>query len=91
MQSPTACNPTELGVHRTHIFLDESGFTGQDLLNPHQPVFCIASTTLDDATAERYHAELLEHCNAREAKHTRLMQRPRGRAKIRQSPAASKG
>jgi hypothetical protein len=66
----------------THIFLDESGFTGQDLLNPHQPVFCIASTTLDDATAERYHAELLEHSSAREVKHSRLMRRPFGQAKI---------
>ena len=66
----------------THIFLDESGFTGQDLLNPHQPVFCIASTTPDDATADRYHAELLEQSNAREVKHNRLMRRPFGQAKI---------
>lgn len=69
-------------MDETHIFLDESGFTGQDLLNPHQPVFCVASTTIDDITAESYHAELLEHSNAREVKHTRLMRRPFGQAKI---------
>lgn len=66
----------------THIYVDESGFTGQDLLNRHQPVFCIASTTLDVATTDRYHAELLEGSNAHEIKHTRLVQRPRGRMKV---------
>jgi hypothetical protein len=45
-------------MSETHMFLDESGFTGQDLLNSHQPVFCIASTVFDDATADRYKAEL---------------------------------
>jgi Protein of unknown function (DUF3800) len=74
--------PAGVIMGETHIFLDESGFTGQDLLNPHQPVFCIASTTLDDTTADRYHAELLEQSNAREAKHNRLMRRTSGRARI---------
>lgn len=69
-------------MSETHIYLDESEFTGQDLLNAHQPVFCVASTALDSATADKYHAELLEHSNAREAKHSRLMRRPFGRAKI---------
>jgi hypothetical protein len=45
-------------------------------------VFCIASTVLDDAAAERYHAELLQRSNARELKHIRLMRRPFGHAKI---------
>jgi hypothetical protein len=69
-------------MDETHIFLDESGFTGQDLLNPYQPIFCIASTNLDQGTTERYHAELLEHSNAREAKHSRLTRRPYGREKV---------
>jgi hypothetical protein len=69
-------------MDETHIFLDESGFTGEDLLNPHQPIFCIASTTIDDATAAKHHGELLEHSNAREAKHNRLMRRPFGQAKM---------
>jgi Protein of unknown function (DUF3800) len=90
MQFPTACTPADVAVHNTHIFLDESGFTGQDLLNPHQPIFCIASISLDDATAERYHTELLEHSNAREAKHTRLMRRPARQSENRKFPAAAK-
>ena len=44
-------SPGGVTMDETHVFLDESGFTGQDLLNPHQPVFCIASTILDEATA----------------------------------------
>jgi hypothetical protein len=70
------------GPSPINIYLDESGFTGQDLLNPSQPIFCLASTTLDDATAAAYYAELLEYSNAREAKHTRLMKRSLGRTKI---------
>jgi Protein of unknown function (DUF3800) len=66
----------------THIFLDESGFTGEDLLHPGQPAFCIASTNLDDDTASAYHAELLERSSAQEVKHSRLVRRTYGRAKI---------
>lgn len=34
------------------IYFDESGFTGYNLLDPHQPVFAIASSDIDDAAAE---------------------------------------
>jgi len=33
------------------IFVDESGNTGLDLLSVEQPLFCLASTSIDDATA----------------------------------------
>ncbi|WP_324698521.1 DUF3800 domain-containing protein [Novosphingobium sp. RL4] len=42
----------------TTIFLDESGYTGDDLLNPEQPFFVVASSVIGDAEA----AELLRRC-----------------------------
>ena len=36
-----------------NLYFDESGFTGYNLLDPQQPVFCIASTDIgpDEAQA----------------------------------------
>lgn len=42
----------------TTIFLDESGYTGDDLLNPEQPFFVVASSVIGDAEA----SELLSRC-----------------------------
>ncbi|MHA1560018.1 MAG: DUF3800 domain-containing protein [Alphaproteobacteria bacterium] len=36
----------------TTLFMDESGFTGPDLLNPDQPIFAVASTSLSNDDAE---------------------------------------
>ncbi len=38
-----------IGVSIMHIFFDESGNTGSDLLNKNQPLFALASTYLEDA------------------------------------------
>lgn len=35
------------------LYFDESGFTGADLLNKEQPIFCVASSDLDDVTADQ--------------------------------------
>lgn len=42
----------------TTIFLDESGYTGDDLLNPEQPFFVIASSLIGDAEAD----QILQRC-----------------------------
>ena len=42
-------------------FFDESGYTGDDLLNPDQPAFVLAATTLSDKEAA---ALLSEHFSA---------------------------
>lgn len=34
------------------LFFDESGYTGYDLLNPDQPIFCIASSDIGDQEAQ---------------------------------------
>jgi hypothetical protein len=36
----------------TTIFFDESGFTGGDLLNTEQPIFCVGSTIICDEVAK---------------------------------------
>jgi hypothetical protein len=53
------------------IFLDESGNTGVDLLNVDQPVFALASTRLDRATAEAMLKPLTKG-GLREAKYSKL-------------------
>lgn len=42
----------------TTIFIDESGYTGDDLYNPDQPYFTIASSLIGDGEA----AEILRRC-----------------------------
>ncbi|MDQ4087193.1 MAG: DUF3800 domain-containing protein [Pseudomonadota bacterium] len=49
----------------TTIFFDESGFTGDDLLNPEQPYFCVASSIIPDDEAR----DLLHTCFPRYRAH----------------------
>jgi hypothetical protein len=39
------------------IFCDESGFTGQDLLNPDQPYFSYSSVLIDPEEAQQLVAQ----------------------------------
>jgi len=34
------------------IYIDESGYTGRALLDPAQPLFCVASSLIGDEEAE---------------------------------------
>lgn len=54
-----------------HIFCDESGNTGSDLLNKEQPVFSLASTCLDADVAARLIKPLLRRGQT-EAKYSKL-------------------
>lgn len=68
----------------TKIFFDESGFTGDDLLNPEQPYFCVASSIIGDDEA----SDLLRHCfpryRANEFKFTAIWRRESHRAGLRE-------
>lgn len=64
------------------ISIDESGYTGEHLLDPAQPIFVLSSINLDDAVT----AELLvKHFNgvqAKELKHSQLAKRFKGQRRI---------
>lgn len=67
----------------TTIFLDESGYTGDDLLNVEQPYFVIASSIIGDDEA----LDLLRRCfpryQGREFKFSNVWKRDTHRARLR--------
>lgn len=63
------------------LFYDESGNTGVDLLNTEQPVFCLASTSLDTDVAARLIAPLIRH-GQKEAKYSKLKGSHQGQADL---------
>lgn len=54
-----------------HIYMDESGNTGADLLNADQPLFALAATSLDAGTAAELVAPLIKQ-GQKEAKYAKL-------------------
>lgn len=64
------------------IYMDESGFTGEDLLSPQQPIFVHVSTTLSDQECAALHKEYFAGTQGPELKHTNLSKRPRGQGRI---------
>src|SRR5690242_20426062 len=61
------------------LFLDESGYTGADLLNPDQPQFCVASTTIDDVRAIEMLRHSFPHYSADEFKFGTIWRRAKHR------------
>jgi hypothetical protein len=64
------------------VFLDESGFTGEDLLNEAQPVFVLASTVLSEEESRRIHGNFFADVRARELKHSTLAKTAKGRSRV---------
>src|SRR5689334_1941328 len=64
------------------IFFDESGFTGTALLDPVQPYFVIASSSIDNATAGDILKRAFPDYQGGEYKFKNIWARPRSRAKI---------
>lgn len=56
----------------TIIFLDEAGFTGEDLINEAQPFFVLASLKLDEQTCQALKQHFFGRVQARELKHSTL-------------------
>lgn len=66
------------------IFFDESGFTGNDLLNDHQPVFVYASVAIKPSQAEKLVTEMASRfcLQGNELKGSNLVSRPKGKEAI---------
>ena len=58
------------------IFLDECGYTGEDLFNDQQPIFTIASLHLPEGTCKELKEKHFALIKAKELKHTNLVKRP---------------
>ncbi len=59
------------------IFLDESGYTGQDLLNVTQPIFTLASLNLPESDCIELKNNFFNKVQAAELKYSALSRRPR--------------
>lgn len=59
------------------VYLDESGYTGEDLIGPDQPVFVICTHSIDEATCAALKARHFAGVKATELKHSKLAARPR--------------
>lgn len=64
------------------IYMDESGFTGQDLLSPAQPIFVHASTTLSNEECDEFYKEYFSGTRGLELKHKILSRRSSGQHRI---------
>lgn len=64
------------------IYMDESGFTGEDLLNLEQRIFVHVSTTLSDEDCTALHKEYFGRTQGPELKHKNLAKWPSGQHRI---------
>jgi len=61
----------------TTIFIDESGYTGEDLFNRQQPVFVIASHNIDEQKCKEIKKLFFHKVQARELKHSVMCKYPK--------------
>jgi hypothetical protein len=59
------------------IFLDECGYTGEDLLNPEQPIFTLASLNLPESDCQELKRTFFSNVKSTELKYSSLSRRPR--------------
>lgn len=59
------------------IFLDECGFTGEDLFNADQPIFVLASTNIPEEVCKGFLNKHFGIVQAKELKHSNLSKRPK--------------
>lgn len=64
------------------IYMDESGYTGQDLFNPDQPIFVLASTDLSIEEAKKILEPIFKNNQGDELKHSRLGRRHNGQRQV---------
>lgn len=64
------------------VFLDECGFTGEDLAQPDQPVFVVASHNLTEDEASALKEQHFGHVKAEELKHSSLQRREQHHAAV---------
>ncbi|HKW61910.1 MAG TPA: DUF3800 domain-containing protein [Candidatus Acidoferrum sp.] len=66
----------------TELFLDESGYTGPDLVNNDQPVFTLASTVVDETEARALLDSSFGVRQAAEVKFANLVKSNRGQTQV---------
>ena len=54
---------------KTNIFLDESGYTGHDLVNERQPAFVVATLCLEEDECQELKQKFFSDIHAKELKH----------------------
>ena len=59
------------------IYLDECGFTGEDLFNSEQPIFTLASIDLSEEVCHELKDKYFSSVQAYELKHSNLAKRPK--------------
>jgi hypothetical protein len=64
------------------IYMDESGFTGEDLLRPEQPVFVHVSTCLSDEESAVLAKDHFTGVQGNELKHKNLSRRQSGQRRV---------
>lgn len=64
------------------VYLDESGYTGADLINLDQPVYSFAAVTLADEVAREIVARCFPSIRTNELKHSKLSSGRRGRESV---------
>lgn len=57
------------------VFIDECGYTGEDLFNQHQPIFTLASLYLTEEQCEYLKQKHFSRIKAKELKHSQLARR----------------
>jgi hypothetical protein len=73
------------------VYMDESGFTGEDLSNSKQPLFVHVSTTLSSEECTALYKEHFSGVQGNELKHKNLSKWPKGQARIISFIKALKG
>ena len=59
------------------IFMDESGYTGEDLMNSNQPFFTLATLRCSEQDCQEYKTSFFKKVQAPELKHDRLIENRR--------------
>src|SRR6266446_9402511 len=54
------------------IYIDECGYTGDDLFNVNQPIFCLASTSLSEEKCQELKDIYFGKVKSKELKHSQL-------------------
>ena len=75
-------NPSLATPFFMHIYIDESGYTGEDLLNSEQPILVLSSTTLANDVTEQLISKSFAGSKAAELKHSVLGSRRSGQDRI---------
>lgn len=65
-----------------NIFVDESGYTGPNLLDSDQPVLAVASLRCDDAKCEDFKVRIFGGSTSAELKYSSLSKSTKGRKKV---------